>query len=101
MLIDKCSDYKAMIEQAKKARWNWQFHMMVVPVHFSAEHKDLLNHTKLILEYGYLSNTPSFTKIITSLRIAYANEYSLDKEATSYGDCLDALRLSLRHYEFA
>ena len=47
MLIDKCSDYKAVIEQAKKARWNWQFHMMVVPVHFSAEHKDLLNHTKL------------------------------------------------------
>jgi hypothetical protein len=42
------------------------------------------------------------TKFITALRTAVVNEYSLDKEATSYDDCLDdALRLSLRHYEFA
>ena len=31
-----------------------------------------------------------------------ANEYTLNKEATSYDDCLDdALRLSLKPYEFA
>jgi hypothetical protein len=69
--------------------------MIVVPIHFSTEHKELLNHTKLLLEYGYLSINPIFTKIITALRTAVANEYSLDKEATSYDACLDALRLSL------
>jgi hypothetical protein len=34
-------------------------------------------------------------------RTAVANEYNLDKEATSYGDCPHALCLSLLHYEFA
>jgi hypothetical protein len=101
MLIGERSDYETVIEQAKKTRWNWQNSMTVVPVHFSTEHKELLNHTKLLLEYGYLSINPIFTKIITALHTAVANEYSLDKEATSYDDCLDALRLSLRHYEFA
>jgi hypothetical protein len=69
--------------------------MMIVPVHFITEHKNLLNHTKLLLEYGYLSINPSFTKIITALHTVVANEYSLDKEATSYDDCVDALRFEL------
>ena len=30
--------------------------------------------------------------LIVSLRTAYANEYSLDKEQTNYSDGLDALR---------
>jgi hypothetical protein len=37
-------------------------------------------------------------KLITSLRTAQANEYSLDKDNTSYDDLLDALRLSLKGY---
>ena len=57
------------------------------------------SHTKALLEYGYLSISPIFTKMITALRTALANEYSLDKEATSYDDCFDALHLSLRHYD--
>jgi len=35
----------------------------------------------------------------TSIRTAYTNELSLDKEQTSYEDLLDALRLSLKGYE--
>jgi hypothetical protein len=48
-----------------------------------------------------LTIIPFFTKIITAPRTAVANEYNLDKEATSYGDCPHALCLSLLHYEFA
>jgi hypothetical protein len=33
-----------------------------------------------------------------SLRTAQENEYSLDKEQSSYNDLLDALRLSLKGY---
>ena len=36
----------------------------------------------------------------TSIRTAYANELSLDKEQTSYDDLLDALRLALKAYNF-
>jgi hypothetical protein len=35
----------------------------------------------------------------TSIRTAYTNELSLDKEQTSYDDLLDALRLSLKGYQ--
>jgi hypothetical protein len=38
-------------------------------------------------------------KVITSRRTAYATEYSLDKEKSSYNDLLDALRLTLKGYE--
>ena len=65
--------------------------MMVVSVHFSTEHKELLNHTKLLLYYGYLSINPSFTKTTTALRTAIASEYSLDKKQIVMMTCLDAL----------
>ena len=44
---------------------------------------------------GYLAIPKQYEKLNTSLRTAYAREYSLDKEQTSYDDLLDALRLSL------
>ena len=43
---------------------------------------------------NYLAIPKQFDKVITSLRTAWAKEYSLDKEQTSYNDSLDALRLS-------
>jgi hypothetical protein len=39
-----------------------------------------------------------YEKLIISLRTAQANEYSLDKEKTSYDDLLEALRPSLKGY---
>ena len=74
MLISECSDYKTVIEQAKKK--------IVVPVHL-AEHKELLNHTKLLLEKEYISINQIFIKTITILCIATSNKYRIDKEATS------------------
>jgi hypothetical protein len=47
---------------------------------------------------GYLAIPESFQKLVVSLRTAYAKEYSLDKEQTSYDDMLDAFRLSLKGY---
>ena len=72
----------------------------VVPVNFSQEHKQMLMHTKKILEKGYLVINPKFNKLITSLKTAVDNEGALDKESTSYDDILDALRLSLKSVEF-
>ena len=72
----------------------------VVPINFSQEHKQMLMHTKMILEKGYLVVNPKFNKLITSLRTAVDNEGALDKESTSYDDILDALRLSLKNVEF-
>ena len=52
----------------------------------------------MLVNKEYLAIPKEFDKLIISLRTAYANEYSLDKEQTSYSDSLDALRLSCKMY---
>jgi len=52
----------------------------------------------MITKY-YLAIPKQYEKLITSLRTAWATEYSLDKEQTSYNDSLDALRLSLKAFQ--
>ena len=74
--------------------------MKVFPVNFATKHKDMLGHTKLLLEKGYISINPKFNKLVTSLRTAVDNESTLDKQLTSYSDIFDAFRLSLRNYYF-
>ena len=53
-----------------------------------------------MLEKSYVAINPIFDKLITSLRTAIAEENTLDKEATSYDDILDAYQLALKNYEF-
>ncbi len=74
--------------------------MFVLPVNFAKYHKEMLAHCKEVLEYkgGAIAINPSHTKLITSLRTAVEQDGKLDKEATSYDDCLDAFRLSLQRW---
>jgi len=72
--------------------------MKVLPVNFSTEHKQMLSHLAMLVSKEYIAIPKEFDKLIISLRTAYANEYSLDKEQTSYSDSLDALRLSCKMY---
>lgn len=74
--------------------------MAVIPVYFSTEHKQMLGHTKMILEDGHICINKKHDKLITSLRTAVENEGVLDKEVTSYDDIFDAFRLALRFYSF-
>jgi hypothetical protein len=77
------------------------YNMFVVPFHFSKEHKNMLAHTKRMLEYGNgaIAINPQFNKLITSLRTAVEKgDGSLDKDATSRDDLLDGFRLSLQFW---
>ena len=60
--------------------------MKVLPVNFSTEHKQMLAHLHMLINKEYLAIPKDCDKLIISLRTAYANEYSLDKEQTSYSD---------------
>jgi hypothetical protein len=54
-----------------------------------------------VLEYngGLIAINTRFDKLITSLRTAVeTGEGLLDKEATSYDDIFDAIRMSLQFY---
>ena len=52
----------------------------------------------MLIDKEYLAIPKDHDKSIISLRTAYANDYSLDKEQPSYSDSLDALRLSCKMY---
>ena len=58
----------------------------------------MLAHLHMLSNKEYLAIPKEHDKLITSLRTAYAKEYSLDKEQTSYSDSLDALRLAFKMY---
>ena len=72
--------------------------MRVLPVNFGTEHKQMLSHLALIISKQYLCVPKQYDKLEIALRTAYANEYSLDKEQSSYSDSLDALRLACKMY---
>jgi hypothetical protein len=73
--------------------------MKGLPVNFMTEHKQMLAHLHMLINKEYLAIPKQFDKLTIGLRTAYANEYSLDKEQTSYSDSLDALRLSCKMYK--
>jgi len=73
--------------------------MKIIPVNFATEHKQMLAHLAMLVSKEYLAIPKEHDKLIISLRTAYANEYSLDKEQTSYSDSLDACRLACKMYK--
>jgi hypothetical protein len=60
----------------------------------------MLSNLHAVVTKEYLAIPERNDKLITSLRTAWANELSLDKQQTSYDDLLDALRLALLAYDF-
>ena len=90
-------------QMAECKRYNlWvEDRMLVCPTPFSIAGRQMLEHTKYLLEdpEGLIAIHPTFEKLLTSLRTAIANEYKLDKEQTSYNDLLDAFMLSLQFYK--
>jgi hypothetical protein len=74
-------------------------YMTVVPVAFSTAAKDMLVHTKVLLEYErpLIAINPIFTKLITSLTTAISDGLGrVFKEDTSYDNVLDTFRLALK-----
>ena len=59
----------------------------------------MLAHLHMLINKEYLAIPSEIDKLIISLHTAYAREYSLDKEQTSYSDSLDALRLAYKMYK--
>jgi hypothetical protein len=52
-----------------------------------------------ILSIPYIAIPERYEKLILSLKTNTINEYTLDKEALSYDDLFDAMRLSLRDFK--
>lgn len=101
--LDEDPDYEKAIARYKSEGWDWENSdcMKVVPVNFHTRHREMLAHSKLLLERGNIAINPKFNKLITALRTAADNEGTLDKEGTSYNDIFDAYRLVLQSYGYS
>jgi hypothetical protein len=83
----------------KKHNLDLARYMDVIPVPFSTSAKDMLIHTKELLEYErpLVAINPKLDKLITSLRTAILDALGkLSKEDTSYDNVLVAFRLALK-----
>ena len=58
----------------------------------------MISHLAMLFNEEYIGIAEKYDKLIISLKTAVVNEYTLDKESTSYNDLFDSLRLSLRCY---
>ena len=99
---DSPSNIKEQLDYCKKYDLNPADYLTVVPVSFNTAAKDMLIHTKELLEYEQrplIGINSRFDKLITALRTAVSDDMGrLDKESTSYDDVLDAFRLGLKHF---
>ena len=87
------------MQYCKKHNLDLARYMTVIPVPFSIAAKDMIMHTKELLEYErpLIAINPTFTKLITSLRTAISDDPGkLSKEETSFDNVLDAFRLALK-----
>ena len=99
---DSPTNTKDQLDFCRKYDMNPADYMTVIPISFNSEAKNMLIHTKELLEYEarpLIGINSKFEKLVTALRTAVSDDAGrLDKEATSYDDILDATRLALRHF---
>jgi hypothetical protein len=83
------------------AQERWPFIMKVVPVNFRQEGREMLERTRIFMDNGWIVIHKRHQGLIQQLRIAKTKEDgNLDKSQYSL-DLVDALRLSIKHYEEA
>jgi Terminase large subunit, T4likevirus-type, N-terminal len=80
--------------------WGHNSNTKIRPISFNSEHKNMLSNLHAVVTKGLLAIPEKHSQLLTSLRTAWATELDLDKKQTSYNDILDALRLSLKAYNF-
>ena len=73
--------------------------MNVIPVSLNSEHKEMLSHLAMLISIEYPCIPKQFDIMEIALRTAYADEYSLNKERSSYHDLTDSLRLACTKYK--
>lgn len=82
--------------------WQTSEEPRIVPVNFAKEHRTMLKRLMLCISEHTIRIDKRYDKLITGLRSATAKDdnYSLNKEQTSYNDLVDGLRLSITACRF-
>ena len=75
-------DYLQERELYRKQGLDWEKSTKVLPLYFGRRNKEMLTHTKNMIDNGYLSIHPRFENLITYLRTAYEKDGIIDKDRT-------------------
>ena len=98
--IGEDPNYAEVIKRMKAQHMNHERLMKVLPLSFGINQgREMLAHTKYVVENHDILIHPSFDKLISALRTAQTKvDGGLDKPNTNYNDILDALRLALHYF---
>jgi hypothetical protein len=92
------NDYLEYQRHLKTKHRNPADYMKVVAVSFREEGREMLAHTRRLLDANVLACSPSWNSVITSMMSAHATEGMLQKKISQHNDILDALMLSCKHF---
>jgi len=98
--INEDAEYGKCIQRYKSMKVDYAQNMRIVPINFAQMHKEMLSHTKMLLENGFIAINPRFTKLIVSLRTAVEQDGKLNKQVTSFNDVYDSFRLACHMFQF-
>lgn len=97
--IGERGDYLQEKQQYKTQGIDWDKSTKVLPLYFGRQNKQMLTHTKNLIDNGLVAIHPKFDKLITFLRTASEEQGVIDKEKTSYHDIGDSFMLSLWYFQ--
>ena len=99
---DNPTNIKEQLDECKKYDLPVSDYMTVIPVSFNTEAKNMLIHTKELLEYEarpLIGINQKFDKLITALRTAVSDDSGrLDKRRDKLRRCSRCFRLALKHF---
>jgi hypothetical protein len=99
-MIGENEDYERVIEIAKHEKIDPNERMVVVPVNFQQQHKQMLGNLRMLIEQGVLAIYPTrFDKMLIALSTCWDQDGKIDKSVTSHNDILDAIRLAALMYK--
>lgn len=97
--IGERGDYPREKQQYKVQGIDWEKSTKILPLYFGRQNKQMLTHTKNLIDNQLVAIHPKFDKLITFLRTASEEQGVIDKDKTSYHDIGDSFMLSLWYFQ--
>jgi len=95
--IGEDPEYHRVFERCKTAKIDPFNQMVVCPISFSTDHKQMMSHCKALMSDGLVAIAPKFTSLITSIASATDQDNSYQKHSGQclFTDSFDSFRLCI------
>ena len=92
-------NYLEQMKRYESKGWDPIEYFKVLPVNFRTAGNEMLMHLKRMVDSDVLAISPiSFSKLLVSMRTAYAVEHTLKKQIGAHDDLLDAMLMACQYY---